>query len=221
MSALRNERQGLPGKAGQQLISAERADGFGRQQGPFQPAGIREHLFDGNAPQESLQEGAPKTMFDVVASLFEQTAVLDPTWADGFAGAAPQAQINVPHRGRLERQPALLQGPHKVDATSWGVVLVTCLEIGGASTEAEPAMDARSRLSVIEEQAVPSPCSRRVLVDVQCVHVGRSAKMCFGSNSSLRRRSRTGSAGALAGELRVRAAFTCASPPKAPALPVR
>ncbi len=53
-------------------------------------------------------------LFDVVAGVFEQVAVLHAAGADGFAGAAAEAKVNMADGGVAQRQPTVLHGAHQV-----------------------------------------------------------------------------------------------------------
>ena len=108
---------------------------------------------------------------DVVAGAFEQRAVLHAAGTDGFAGAAAEAQIEVMHGRIAERQASILHGAHEVDAAAGRIVFVAGFEIGRAGRQAQPAVDARQRLGLVE----------KAIDGGGRIHVGRSGRMPFGS----------------------------------------
>ena len=76
---------------------------------------------------------------------------LDAARADGLAGAAAEAQIDVADGGVAEREASILHGAHEMDATARRIVFVAGFEIGRAGGKAEAAVNARERFLVVEE----------------------------------------------------------------------
>ena len=128
---------------------------------------------------EEVLRGRTRVMFlDVVAGGFEQFAILDAARADGLAGAAAEAQIDVADGGVAEGETSILHGAHEMDATARRIVFVASFEIGRAGGKAEATVDAREGFLVVEEGR-----GRRG----NGIHKGRSGRMCFGSKVSLMR----------------------------------
>jgi len=76
------------------------------------------------------------------AGVLDELAVLDAGGAGGFAGAAVEAFINVIDEGVGDGSAVLRDVHHLADAAARGVGFETPEAVGGASVEAEPAVDA-------------------------------------------------------------------------------
>src|SRR5437773_11390781 len=127
-------------------------------------------------------------LLDMMAGVFEQFAVGNPAGTGRLAGAAAQAQVNVPHRGSADWQPPVLDGAHEINAPTGGIIFVAGFQIGRAGREAKTTVNAGQRLVVVEETFRQSTAfSRLTEGELRGVHSGKRGKTCFGSNSSLTR----------------------------------
>src|SRR5207302_818720 len=96
--------------------------------------------------KEVLKSRPPIMLLDMVAGVFQQFAIGHSAGTGRFAGAAAEAEIDVPHGGVAQREPTVLNGAHEVDAAAGRIVLVAGLQISRAGGQTEPAVDARERL---------------------------------------------------------------------------
>ena len=137
--------------AGPALEGAQIRHGMRGAQGEIHAFRKGQDSLDGHAAKESLEEPTVVMALDVVASGFEERAVLDAAGTGGLAGAAAEAKVDVAHGGVGQRQAAVLERAHEVDSAAGRVVLVAGLQVGRARGKAEAAVDAGKRLVVIEE----------------------------------------------------------------------
>src|SRR5579863_9841295 len=89
-----------------------------------------------------LEGRAAVPALDLPARGFNQPAVFHARRAGRFAGAAIEAQVEVPHHAFAERQAPLLHLNHLVDASSRRVHLLPQFAIGWAGVQAQAAVDA-------------------------------------------------------------------------------
>ena len=99
------------------------------------------------------------------AKRLDQLAVLHAGGTGGFAGAAIEAELEMPLDARRELQPPVGDGPHQVDAAARTIVLVASFDVRRAGRRAEAAVDA------VEQQVVVEDCAgvglrRRVVAGV-------------------------------------------------------
>jgi hypothetical protein len=81
-------------------------------------------------------------LFNVIACVLQQVAILDATRTSHFAGAASEAEIDVMDGRIAQRLPALLQCSHQVDASAWRIVFIAGFQIRRARRQAKTAMNA-------------------------------------------------------------------------------
>ena len=89
--------------------------------------------------------------FNEIARLLQERAILHPGWARHFARAATQAQIDMLDAGIFDRQAAVLQRTHDINAPARRFVFVPGLQVGGAGAQAKAAVNAGERFLLVEK----------------------------------------------------------------------
>jgi hypothetical protein len=98
-------------------------------------------LAEAEPAQEARSQRPAIIPVDLGAGGFNQLAVLDARRAGGLAGAAIEAEVDVPDEGVGQPQPPFVNQDHLVDAAAGRITLQSELAVGGAVVQAKPAVD--------------------------------------------------------------------------------
>ena len=119
-------------------------------------------MLENHAAKEAREEGPLDPVFDVGASSFHQATVLHPGRTGGFAATAGQAKIDVFLIGVSDGS-AVLHLNHLIDAASRRIHFQVQFAVGGASVQAQAAVDALVQILLL----------RRVKLQwIKCGHRG-------------------------------------------------
>ena len=105
---------------------------------------IGEELEEGRA-NEPIAERALRRRLDRLPGRLDQPVVLHAGGTRSHAGHAPEAEIEVPDDGRVERDRAVQVRLHQLDPAAWRVHLLAPEKVGRARRQAEAAVDAVAR----------------------------------------------------------------------------
>src|SRR5207249_9766688 len=102
---------------------------------------MRKYSAEEEPAKEARAQRALVIFLDLPARRFDQAAVLDSGRARRLAGAAVETQVDVPDKTLAQRQPPALHLDHLVDPAARRVHLHAQLAIGGATVQAQAAVD--------------------------------------------------------------------------------
>ena len=112
---VRDQRHCFTSERGQEKVQSQGPDHFDGQQRCFHPIGKRKDLFDEDPAEQALEERASVSVLDVIASGFEQLAILHAARANRLASPATETKVDVPDGGVAQRKASLLHRAHQID----------------------------------------------------------------------------------------------------------